>query len=127
MPTWLRRGSRPPARSMRRSRGAATVSELFVGVDAGGSTTVCIIENARGELRRGAAGPANPSLVGVDGFRSALRSAVEAGGGDRLTAVTSAWVGVAGSERPELRAELRAAAADALMTPSVRISHDARL
>lgn len=100
----------------------------YLGIDAGGSTTICLLGDGTSTLARGTAGPANPSLVGVDGFRAAIVAAVEAANGDRPPApIEMAWLGVAGSERPGLREQLRAVAREALFAERVEISHDARL
>ena len=100
----------------------------YLGIDAGGSTTICLVGNAGSTLGRGTAGPANPSLVGVDGFRDAIRAAAREALDDLPSAtIEVAWLGVAGSERPKLREQLRAAAREALGAERVEISHDARL
>jgi len=104
------------------------VEPTFLGFDAGGSRTVCLAGDRRTVLGRGEGGAANPNVAGLDGFRSALgesaRQALEALG-PRRAAV--AWIGVAGSERPALRAALRSAALETLDVEEVWISHDARL
>lgn len=100
----------------------------FLGIDAGGSKTVCVAGDASVILGRGIAGPANPNLVGVDGFRAAIAEAAEAAlDGLPAAPIEAAWLGVAGSERPVLREKLRTAARDALGADRVEISHDARL
>ena len=100
----------------------------YVGIDAGGSTTICLVGDGTSVLARGTAGPANPSLVGVDGFRAAIAASMEAAVHDSSAAtIAVAWLGVAGSERPELRAQLRAVALEAIGADRVEISHDARL
>ncbi len=101
---------------------------VFLGFDAGGSKTVCLVGDRRAVLGRGESGPANPSLVGLDGFRDAVRSAargaLQSVGRRRAAAV---WIGIAGSERPSVRESLRRAALDELDADAVSISHDARL
>jgi N-acetylglucosamine kinase-like BadF-type ATPase len=100
----------------------------YVGIDAGGSTTICLIGDGSSTLARGTAGPANPSLVGVDGFRAAISASMEAAARDLPPArIGAAWLGVAGSEQPTLRARLRAVAVEALGADRAEISHDARL
>ena len=104
------------------------IEPRYVGIDAGGSTTVCLIGDGTSTLARGSAGPANPTLVGVDGFRAAIGAALEAAARDLPPApVAMAWLGVAGSERPALRAQLEALAREALGTARAEISHDAQL
>jgi N-acetylglucosamine kinase-like BadF-type ATPase len=100
----------------------------YLGIDAGGSTTVCMVGDGTATLGRGVAAGANPTLVGVDGFRAAIVAATTAALRDLQPApIAVAWLGVAGSERPGMRAELRAVAAEALGAEDVEISHDARL
>jgi N-acetylglucosamine kinase-like BadF-type ATPase len=100
----------------------------YLGIDAGGSTTICVAGDAVAVLGRGAAGPANPSVVGVDGFRAAIVAAAEAAlAGLPAAPIAAAWLGVAGSERPATREQLRAVATDALGARRVAVSHDARL
>jgi N-acetylglucosamine kinase len=100
----------------------------YVGIDAGGSTTICLVGDGASILARGTAGPANPTLVGVDGFRAAIGASMQAAVRDLPVApIGMAWLGVAGSGRSALRAQLRAAALEALGAEWVEISHDARL
>ena len=97
---------------------------LFMGLDAGGSKTVCLVGNAEAILGRGEAGPANPSTQGVDGFRAAIADAAASALAGRAGRVTAAWVGIAGGGTPPLRAALHRAAASAIEADSVSISHD---
>ncbi len=100
----------------------------YLGIDAGGSTTVCMVGDGTATLGRGAAAGANPTLVGIDGFRAAIVAATTAALRDLQPApIAVAWLGVAGSERPGMRDELQAVAAEALGAEDVEISHDARL
>jgi glucosamine kinase len=100
----------------------------YVGIDAGGSTTVCLIGDGVSVIARGIAGPANPTLVGVDGFRAAIAAASDAANRDLAPGpVTLAWLGVAGSERPAIRARLQAVAIEVLGAERVEVSHDGRL
>lgn len=101
---------------------------LFLGIDAGGSKTVCLAGDRNATIGRGESGPANPSLGGVAGFRAAIAAAA----GDALgrtvpSASLSAWIGVAGAETMGMRAALRDAALEALDARDVWISHDGRL
>ncbi|MDQ3492712.1 MAG: hypothetical protein M3452_05575 [Chloroflexota bacterium] len=101
---------------------------LYLGLDAGGTRTVCLAGDGRAILGRGEAGPANPNVAGLEGFRRAVVEAAEQAMrslGDRRA--TRAWIGVAGSERPVMRTALRSAALDVLAVEEVHISHDARL
>jgi len=100
----------------------------YLGFDVGGSTTVCVAGDASTVLGRGVAGPGNPTLVGVEGFRSAILEAAEAAQRELPPApIAAVWMGVAGSERHGVRAELLAAARAALGVDRVEISHDAHL
>ena len=101
---------------------------LYLGVDAGGTRTVCLVGDREATLGRGEAGPANPSLGGVAGFTEAVATAARRARGDTEDRrVGAAWIGVAGSEPAELRERLRSAALVALEAGEVHISHDARL
>ena len=76
---------------------------LFCGVDGGGSKTMCVVGDERGRvLGVGVAGPANPSIVGVEGACEAVRKAVVAAlreaSGARASVVFAALAG-AGSWR----------------------------
>ena len=100
----------------------------YLGIDAGGSKTVCLVGDGAVVLGRGESGPANPNVAGIDGFRRALTEAAWAAldaTGDRRA--TAAWIGIAGSEGARMRADLREVAADVLQTDAVWISHDGRL
>ena len=100
----------------------------YVGIDAGGSTTVCLVGDRATVLGRGVAGAGNPSTVGVDGFRAAIASAAEVAARDLPAArVAMAWLGVAGSEQPALRAQLVGIATSVLGAERVEVSHDGRL
>lgn len=100
----------------------------FVGIDAGGSKTICVVGDDTSTLGRGVAGSASPTLVGIDGFRAAITESLEvAARGLSPAPIEMAWLGVAGSERPALREQLRATAGQALGTEGVEVSHDARL
>lgn len=100
----------------------------LLGIDAGGSTTICVVGDGTSLLARGTAGAGNPSVVGIDGFRAAVSASAEAAMRDLAPALVGvAWLGVAGSEQPDLRERLRAAAREALGAERVEVSHDARL
>lgn len=100
----------------------------YLGIDAGGSNTICLVGDATTILGRGTAESANPSLVGVEGFRAAIAAAARGALSDLPQApIDLAWLGVAGSERSGMREQLAAAAREALGAQRVHISHDARL
>ena len=103
---------------------------LFMGFDAGASKTVCLVGDAEQVLGRGVAGSGNPNVAGFEGHVRAVResaAAALAAAGMSEPRLTRAWLGVAGSERPEMRDRIRAAAAEALHVDDVRVSHDASL
>src|SRR3990170_4800210 len=101
---------------------------LFLGIDAGGSKTVCLAGDGAVLRGRGEAGSANPSLVGIQAFQAAIAQAA-----DQAIATadhgrpTAAWIGVAGSEVPAVRRQLHVAAREALGVDRVRIGHDGPL
>lgn len=114
----------PPARSL------SMTEPLFVGVDAGASKTVCLVGDAERVLGRGVTGPGNPNVVGFEGHVRAVResaAAACAAAGLGRPRFARAWLGVAGSERPEMQDRIRAATAEALGVDDVRVSHDASL
>lgn len=109
-------------------RGASM--DLFLGIDAGASHTVCLVGDRTSVLGRGEAGPANPTVVGVAGFGRAVAEATRAAFDSAATGpapVAAAWIGAAGSERPSMLADLVAAAAGVLDASRIEVSHDARL
>ena len=102
--------------------------ELYLGIDGGGSKTVCLLGDRMTTLGRGEAGPANPSMGGLDAFRIALADAAHQAlraSDDRR--VVRAWIGVAGGDAPRVRTALRTVALELLPVTDVVISHDARL
>ncbi len=106
------------------------MTRLFLGIDAGASKTVCLVGDVHAILGRGLAGSANPNVVGLEGHTRAVREAAAAAFADAgwsARPVSRVWLGVAGSERPETRNRIQAAAAAALASEDVRVSHDARL
>jgi glucosamine kinase len=108
--------------------GRPVAEALFLGLDAGGSKTVCLAGDRLTTIGRGESGPANPSVGGLAGFRAAIAAAVgDALGGRAASGALSAWIGVAGADTPTMRRALHAAALEALDARKVTISHDARL
>jgi len=102
--------------------------DRYLGIDVGGSKTTCLVGDGTVTLGRGTAGAGNPSLVGLDGFRAAIATAAREALNDLSPAsIVVAWLGVAGSEQPLVRDQLRAAAAKELGAARTVISHDARL
>lgn len=100
----------------------------FVGVDAGGTTTVCLVGDAHRVLGRGEAGSSNPNVVGPGGMRAALAEAVRsarAAAGIGPGPAAGAWVGAAGSQGAHHDAWLDAARR--LLGATVGLSHDGRL
>jgi N-acetylglucosamine kinase-like BadF-type ATPase len=108
----------------------AETPALYIGIDAGASKTVCLLGDSSEVLGRGIAGSGNPNVVGLEGHATAIRAAVDAAFADAGLApagVIRAWLGVAGSMRPETREAIRAGALDSLAAHEVFVSHDARL
>jgi N-acetylglucosamine kinase-like BadF-type ATPase len=102
--------------------------ELFMGFDAGGTKTVCLLGEGTTVLGRGEAGSGNPRVGGVDGFRAAVADAATAAlVGRRERRITTAWIGVAGGDTPQMQAALSVAAESVLNASRVSISHDGRL
>lgn len=72
-----------------------------LGVDAGGTKTLCLLANEHGEvLGKGVAGPANPHTVGLTGTRRALAASMRRATSPRAVGcVDFAYLGVAGVDR----------------------------
>ena len=84
------------------------LTALYLGVDGGGTRTTAWVSDARGRVAgRGAAGPANPVKVGLEGAKREILAAAEqalaAGGTRNLEAVC---LGLAGADRPEISGPL---------------------
>jgi N-acetylglucosamine kinase-like BadF-type ATPase len=100
---------------------------VYVGVDAGGTRTVCVVGDREHMIGRGEAGAANPTLVGTDGFRRSVVAATEAAFAGVRRSVAGVWIGAAGSEDREQRALLVEIAKATFGTDAVTVSHDGRL
>ena len=100
---------------------------VYIGIDAGGTRTVCVIGDRERVIGRGEAGTANPTLVGTDGFRTSLEVASEAAFGGARRPVAGVWIGAAGSEDRDQRALLLEVARRTFETDAVTVSHDGRL
>lgn len=103
---------------------------LFAGFDAGASKTVCLVGDGERVLGRGIAGSGNPNVAGFDGHVRAVSASAAAAfsaAGLSRPRLVRAWLGVAGSERPEMQERIRAATAEVFGVDDVRVSHDASL
>jgi glucosamine kinase len=108
---------------------------LMLGLDVGGTKTVGVVGDAERELGRGVAPGGNPSVVGVEGFRTAIRSAAQAAlesaradhVGARGSNPTRAWLGVAGQVSQAARERLTVEAQATLGIEDVQVSNDAAL
>jgi N-acetylglucosamine kinase-like BadF-type ATPase len=106
----------------------ATASELFGGVDGGGSKTLAVIVDCDGNERgRATAGSSNFTAVGAEqsaaAVTQAVAEAVEIAGG-RLP-VRSLWAGLSGIDRQGAREQLQS-----LIQPlsgNIRLTNDAEL
>jgi N-acetylglucosamine kinase-like BadF-type ATPase len=101
---------------------------FFLGIDGGGSKTLAVIVDARGQERgRALAGSSNHAAVGVEAALAELRAAAEQAtlaAGCRLP-VKAAWLGLAGVDRPSDQRLLLP-----LLQPlaeSMRLTNDAEL
>lgn len=101
---------------------------VFVGIDGGGTSTDLAMVDADGHLVARVQGKtSNKSVVGFDGAMQVLASIIDEA---RATAgvdgpITSGWVGLAGSDRPEDRTEFTAALRSRF--DELRITNDAEL
>lgn len=97
----------------------------FVGVDAGGSTTVAALAHDDEIVRTYAGGGANARAIGVEAAADAIAAAVERVlGGERADAVA---VGAAGAGGERVRAELHAALCARLGPAPIWVGDDAQL
>jgi N-acetylglucosamine kinase-like BadF-type ATPase len=84
----------------------------LLGVDGGGTSTICWLADERGDiLGRGQAGPSNAKAEGPEAARRALDESVDrafADAGLARASVGVACLGLAGFDRPDDRALLRA-------------------
>lgn len=102
---------------------------FVLGVDGGGSKTVCVLLDAQvRELARGEGGPSNHYTVGFDEARAALRAAVtgaiEVSGVD-AGAISAICLGMSGVDRPEDERIFLQMAREVIAAPRIRITNDA--
>jgi N-acetylmuramic acid 6-phosphate etherase len=118
--------ARPPAPSPR-----AQLPSLLLGIDGGGSRTVALLADAEGTvLGRGTAGPSNLRAVGVETALAALDQAVVAAYlAARLDRqiVSTACLGLAGADRAEEHALLRAWAERVHLCEHLELTSDGAL
>ncbi|MCA9179038.1 MAG: hypothetical protein KDB14_31460 [Planctomycetales bacterium] len=106
--------------------------DWVIGVDGGGTKTVaCLaVATAAGPeiLGRGVAGPANLRAVGKQAATANLNAAIDAAfarAGVARQEVSTAWLGLAGADRPEERQAFTAWAKSVSLAKHVRITNDA--
>ena len=83
---------------------------IFLGIDGGGSKTICVIGNERSVLGTGNAGASNLVRVGEERAREAIRAAFEqACGMAKVTPaeIQRACVGIAGGGRSEIAGKVQ--------------------
>lgn len=99
---------------------------VWIGVDGGGTRTTALVgdRDAAGELQvlgRAEAGAVNPQAVGFETsaatIASAIRHAVASSDGRSSAPIAGITLGIAGASRPNDRARLSQALADALAIP----------
>ena len=91
-----------------------------LGIDAGGTKTVCLLADARGSIVSEERGPgANLHVAGKRGVESVLRDVMQRAIGDRAIAPAAICVGIAGVDRDDEARTVRAIIQ--------RIAHDARV
>ena len=106
--------------------------DLVLGIDGGGTKTVawlCKVDRAAVDpLGRGAAGPSNPSVVGMSQAITTLAQAIDAAFDDAGLApglLSAACLAVSGSERAAHRDAILQWAADRSLASNVRLVGDA--
>jgi N-acetylmuramic acid 6-phosphate etherase len=119
------------AKSSLRSASRLSGEGCLLGIDGGGSHTVALLADANGSiLGRGEAGPSNIQAVGVERGLAALDEAVTkafAAAGRPRGPVASAWLGLAGADRPEDARLITDWATRVGLAARVEVSGDARL
>lgn len=115
-------------------RAGRTSRRFVLGVDGGGTKTLCLAVAEDGTLLgRGEGGPANPYSYGMERSWQSIASAVDSALAEAATAVETGWsgtaaaiyLGVSGVERPNDVAEVQARATTAGWAPEVLVSNDA--
>lgn len=100
----------------------------ILGVDAGGTKTLCAIADESGRvLGVGRAGSANYQGCGVAGAASQIRRAIQGAcdmAGDLPSEFDAACLGVAGADRPADFSTIRAFVDPLLKTPRLRLEND---
>ncbi len=110
-------------------------SELVLGIDGGGSKTIAWLASASASasndpLGRGEAGPSNPRAAGAETASRNLNQAVDSAfhnAGITPQCVTSACLGIAGSDREADRAVLASWARNRQLSERLQIVHDAEI
>ncbi|OAA53599.1 glucokinase regulator family [Niveomyces insectorum RCEF 264] len=106
--------------------GTVSRPQYFLCVDGGGSSCTAALISSSGTFSIGEAGPCNPSTIGITAAISTISSAINAAvsrhaetNSDTVADVpiASAWVGLAGYDRPSLAPQIDAAVAQLLGLP----------
>ena len=107
------------------------MSDLVLGIDGGGTNTVCLLATADGSVvGRGVGGPSNIQSVGVEAALRALDGAIAesfAAAGVAKTRVASICLGLAGVDRDEGLDIIRGWAARNDVADRVSVANDATL
>jgi glucosamine kinase len=90
---------------------------IFLGIDGGGSKTVCVVGNETEILGRGAGGPSNVVRVGEERARESLQVAISQACGEAGVPpreVQKTCIGIAGAARIEISSMVRRILAEIL-------------
>lgn len=101
---------------------------MFAGIDGGGTKTVVVIVDLRGQERaRVHTGTSNAAIVGHDRAATVLKEAVVRAANEANAALplAGAWFGLSGSDRPEDHRRLRPTLG--AVARSIRFTNDAEL
>lgn len=107
------------------------MTELYLGVDAGGTKSVAVVADATGHvISAGRAGGANYQSIGRKAAKAELRAAVDValrGANVELSAITAAAFGIAGADREPEMAVVQEMVSDAIPVPKRFVENDALL
>jgi N-acetylglucosamine kinase-like BadF-type ATPase len=117
---------RRPAGQSRRATSEGTAMQYVLGIDAGGTKTLCLLADEDGNvLGESRAGGANLSTAGEDAVEHVLRQVVREAIGDRSIVPAAVCLGVAGVDRPSESDTIRSIVGRLCPNARVVVANDA--